>query len=75
MSVTTTVTEWRVETDQTEDDFGTNEQHAREWLAYCESKPEWMPAVLMSRTVTTTTSAWTAAHPARPEGGEEVGRR
>lgn len=50
--------EWRVETDQTEDDFGTDEDGARDWLARCEDNPEWLPAVLMSRTVVTKYSDW-----------------
>ena len=53
--------EWRVETDQTEDDFGTDERGAREWLARCKDNPDWAPAVLMKRTVTVTTSAWREA--------------
>lgn len=50
--------EWRVETDQTEDDFGTDEQGARDWLTHCEANPDWLPATLMRRTVVTETSDW-----------------
>lgn len=50
-------TEWRVETDGTEDEFGTDEQEAREWLELCERKG-WLPAALMRRTVTVEASAW-----------------
>ena len=53
--------EWRVETDQTEDDFGTDEQGARDWLAHCEDHPDWRPAILMSRTVVTEASDWMPA--------------
>lgn len=56
-----TFTEWRVETEDLEDDFGTDEAGAREWLAHCESNPDWAPAVLMSRTVITETTAWERA--------------
>lgn len=52
--------EWRVETDQTEDDFGTDEQGARDWLAECEDLPDCEPATLMSRTVTIDATAWEA---------------
>lgn len=51
-------TEWRVETDQTEDDFGTDEQGARDWLARCEVAPDWLPAVLKKRVVITEISNW-----------------
>lgn len=55
------VTEWRVETDQTEDEFGTDEAGARDWLARTKDHPDWMPAVLMRRTVVTETSDWERA--------------
>lgn len=52
------IIEWRVETDQTEDDFGTDEQGARDWLARCQEDPDWLPAVLMTRTVTIDKTTW-----------------
>lgn len=55
--------EWRVETDQTEDEFGTDEQGAREWLAHCREHPDWMPARLMRRTIITNTSEWETVRP------------
>jgi hypothetical protein len=61
MNTRTTQTEWRVETDRTEDDFGADEDGAREWLARTEDHPDWLPAVLMRRTVTVETSEWEAA--------------
>lgn len=51
-------TEWRVETDQTEDDFGDDEKAARDWLAHCKDHPDWRPAVLLKRTVTVTETEW-----------------
>jgi hypothetical protein len=68
MSETTTRVEWRVESDNLADEFGTDEFGAREWLVEAQCKvrdrePFWEPAVLMCRTVTTTTSDWTAAPP------------
>jgi hypothetical protein len=54
-------TEWRVETDETEDEFGTDEAGAREWLASCRDNPEWLPAVLLRRTVVTEISKWERA--------------
>ena len=54
-------TEWRVETDQTEDDFGTDEAAARDWLAECENNPDWMPAWLLRRTVVTEITEWEKA--------------
>lgn len=50
--------EWRVETEQTEDDFGTDEDSAREWLARTEDDPDWLPARLLRRTVVHESSAW-----------------
>lgn len=51
-------TEWMVETEQTEDDFGTDEAGAREWLTRVEDNPEWLPALLRRRTVVVETSDW-----------------
>lgn len=59
--------EWRVETDQTKDDFDSNEREAREWLARCKRNPDWLPARLMRRTVTTTVGPWVEV---TDEGGE-----
>jgi hypothetical protein len=50
--------EWRVETEQTEDDFGTDESGARSWFANCKDDPEWAPVVLLRRTVVIYTSEW-----------------
>lgn len=55
--------EWRVESETTEDEFGTDESAAREWLAWVERQvregvPHWSPAVLMRRTVVVTETAW-----------------
>lgn len=50
--------QWRVETDTTEDEFGEDERDARAWLARCAANPEWEPATLMRRTVSTVTSEW-----------------
>lgn len=65
--VTTTV-EWRVESETTEDEFGTDETGAREWLAEVQRRvrdgvPHWEPAVLMSRTVTVAVTPWTRVTP------------
>jgi hypothetical protein len=62
-AVVTTRVEWRVESDTTEDEFGTDEAGARQWLAEVQRKvrdgePHWEPAVLMSRTVTVSESPW-----------------
>lgn len=51
--------EWRVESETTEDEFGTDEDGARAWLAECAKRPDWEPVVLMTRTVTTDKTAWT----------------
>lgn len=51
-------TQWRVESETTEDEFGTDEAAARQWLSECQSRPDWEPSVLMSRTVTTITTPW-----------------
>lgn len=59
--------EWRVESDQTEDDFDGNEREAREWLARCKRNPGWLPARLMRREVTTTVGPWVEV---TDEGGE-----
>lgn len=58
--------EWRVESESTEDEFGNNEQQARDWLADINEKvrrgePFWEPAVLRRRTVTTITTEWADA--------------
>lgn len=50
--------EWRVETDTTEDEFGTDEQGARDWFARCKANPDWEPPALMRRTVVTESSEW-----------------
>jgi hypothetical protein len=52
--------EWRVESETTEDEFGTDEEGAREWLARCQDNPEWEPVTLMRRTVTRDATAWEA---------------
>lgn len=73
MSEQVTTVEWRVETDQTEDEFGTDEQAARDWLARCKDHPDWRPAVLMCRTVTISTGEWTTIPTeARATRGEEA---
>ena len=71
MTKTETRVEWRVESETLEDEFGTDEVGAREWLAVVQQRvrdrePFWEPAVLMCRTVTTTTSDWTTAPPPNP---------
>ena len=54
------VTEWMVETDQTEDNFdgADAEQQARRWAAAAAQHPEWGTVRLMSRSVTTQASDW-----------------
>lgn len=49
--------EWRVETDETEDDFGYNEKGAREWFARAKAEG-WEGVRLQSRTVTFSATAW-----------------
>lgn len=58
-------TEWRVESEDTEDEFDTDEHAAREWLATCNERaqrgdPHWLPATLMRRVVTITATDWEA---------------
>ena len=62
--VTITV-EWRVESETTEDEFGTDEEAAREWLAHCDAMPDWEPVELLCRTVTVTTTPWSVTPPRR----------
>lgn len=54
------VTEWMVETDQTEDNFDgpDAEQRARRWAAEAAQNPEWGTVRLMSRSVNTQASDW-----------------
>lgn len=73
-ALTTTRIEWRVESDTTEDEFGSDEAGARAWLAEVQRKvrkgePHWGPAVLMSRTVTVVESPWERVIPPASTGG------
>lgn len=54
-------TEWRVESESTEDEFGTYEQDARDWVEHCRNNPDWEPVRLLSRVVTTHKTEWTEA--------------
>lgn len=58
-----TRTEWRVESESLEDEFGEDEARAREWLAITLANPEWEPAVLKRRVVNVTTGPWTEVQP------------
>ena len=52
-------TEWRVETEMTEDDFGTDEADARRWAHYAiDARPTWAPVRLLKRTVIVEESDW-----------------
>lgn len=51
-------TQWRVETDQTLDDFDENEREAREWHKYSATHEDWMPSRLLKRTVVVETGDW-----------------
>jgi len=59
----TTTTEWRVESESCEDEFGTDEAAARKWLIRCNTTRGWEPSVLMSRTVTTVSTPWREVTP------------
>jgi len=58
-----TTTEWRVESENYEDEFGTDEAAARDWLRRCNMTPGWEASVLMTRTVTTASTPWQEVNP------------
>lgn len=53
--------EWRVETDETTDDFESDQQAALAWMSRIADQPGWLPGTLLRRTVVTTVSNWEEA--------------
>lgn len=50
--------EWRVETNDAEDDFGSDEQAAHDWLVRCAANPDWGTPKILRRSIFTQVMRW-----------------